>query len=57
MQLSVSVQEAGLSADLFHGMWQKAAKLLASITDAPLSNSKMVTSFSNPTKPNLFQKC
>ena len=55
--LTMSWKEVGLSEEVFGGMWEKAARLVAddgSITAAPgLPNAKMVASFSCPQKPHV----
>ena len=55
--LSVSCKEAGLSEQVYGGMWQKAACLVGdskAITDAPcLPDSKMVASYTTPQQPHV----
>ena len=55
--LSISWKDIGLSEDVYRGIWEKAACLVAdekSIANAPgLSDAKMVASFTFPQKPHL----
>ena len=52
LPLSISWKDVGLYEEIFRGMWEKAACLVAdekSITTAPgLSHAKMVASFTCP---------
>ena len=57
LPLSVTWKEVGLSEEIYKGMWEKAACLVAdekAIMDAPgLSDAKMVASLTCPQKPHL----